>query len=263
MTRSWADRLGGSDTMTWALPARKWRLPDPNSRRAGPARFSAGFLGAGHLVAGLRNFCMELAVRAAARPQPAPVHDQDDDALPGEPTRACPLPALIRGRVSIVPGRMAPTAPLAPMRQAPRQCTEPVACPPSGPRRHPPRPVARSGSGPGHEGRHGVARICGAATIGTAVWGGPPDAPRGASPLPGRVNERHEPPPDVVSGCPTAAVTVRGRGVRAGVLPSLADYRGGPRPRRRDRTQKPVSAAAPSAAMASVAASPLCGSCSA
>ena len=37
---------------------------------------------------------------------------------------------------------------------------------------------------------------------------------------------------------------------------------GGPRPRRRDRTQKPASAAAPSAAMISVVASPLRGSCS-
>ena len=37
---------------------------------------------------------------------------------------------------------------------------------------------------------------------------------------------------------------------------------GGPRPRRRDRTQKPVSAAAPTAATASVVASPLRGTCS-
>ena len=37
---------------------------------------------------------------------------------------------------------------------------------------------------------------------------------------------------------------------------------GGPRPRRRDRTQKPASAAAPRAATASVVASPLRGSCS-
>jgi len=38
---------------------------------------------------------------------------------------------------------------------------------------------------------------------------------------------------------------------------------GGPRPRRRDRTQKPESATAPSAAMISVGASWPCGSCSA
>ena len=37
---------------------------------------------------------------------------------------------------------------------------------------------------------------------------------------------------------------------------------GGPRPRRRDRTQKPASAAAPAAATASVVASPLRGTCS-
>ena len=43
-------------------------------------------------------------------------------------------------------------------------------------------PMARSGSGPGHEGRHGFAWICGAAAVGTAVCGWP--GPRGASPLP-------------------------------------------------------------------------------
>ena len=44
--------------------------------------------------------------------------------------------------------------------------------------------------------------------------------------------------------------------------PSLRTASGGPRPRRRDRTQKPASAAVPRAATASVAASPLRGSCS-
>ena len=63
-------------------------------------------------------------------------------------------------------------------------------------------------------------------------------------------------------GCLAVAVTVRGSGVRATCGRQWRTAGGGPRPRRRARTQKPASAAAPSAATASVVASPLRGSCS-
>jgi hypothetical protein len=69
---------------------------------------------------------------------------------------------------------------------------------------------------------------------------------------------------DITSPTPTRGDPGRHLLPRLGahLWPSLADRRGGPRPRRRDRIQKAASAAAPSAATASVIASPLRGSCS-
>ena len=72
----------------------------------------------------------------------------------------------------------------------------------------------------------------------------------------------HEPAGTSFPGCLAVAVTVRGTGSGLTCGRHWRSAGGGPRPRRRDRTQKPASAAAPSAATASVVASPLRGSCS-
>ena len=126
-----------------------------------------------------------------------------------------------------------------------------------------------SGGRAGHEGgRHGFARIHGGPRPpAPASAGGPAGAPRrGAAPLPGAVNEQQAKARAAAGisfpGCLAVAMTSRGAGSG---LTSGRYWRtagGGPRPRRRDRTQKHVSAAAPSAATASVVASPLRGSCS-
>jgi hypothetical protein len=89
---------------------------------------------------------------------------------------------------------------------------------------------------------------------------------RGAAPLPGAVNEQQA---NSTSRCRDFISGMSGRGGdREGSGSGLTCGRhwrtagGGPRPRRRDRTQKPASAAAPRAATASVVASPPRGSCS-